>query len=391
MVAVDAAGVDGRTGIAVGLLGPVGLAVDGRPVELTGLRRRAVLAVLAAANTAVPLDRLADAAWSDTGSPPARNTVQVHVHQLRQLLAPHSELLRHTSAGYRLGDVEVDVRVVEDGLSRARAADRGGDLIGATAAYRDALGRWRGEFCADLTELPYFRAARTFYESLRLDALEAGIAAGLQLGTPGLAVQLGDLVQRHPLRERFWGLLMTALYREGRQGDALAVYRQARAALAEEAGIDPGTALRQLERAILAQAGTTALLRVVVPAGGVATGPVISWLDATGAHRTRALPSSGRLLIGREPAAEVSLNWDGTVSRSHATIEVTAGRATLLDLGSRNGTFLNGERVQAGEPGRPLRPGDLLRCGDTVLGVGGAAPGLRSVPVSEDTRPAEFS
>jgi pSer/pThr/pTyr-binding forkhead associated (FHA) protein len=116
---------------------------------------------------------------------------------------------------------------------------------------------------------------------------------------------------------------------------------------------------------------------------------VLSWLDGAGTHRTRALPRSGRLQIGRDQAADVALSWDGTVSRSHATIVVTAGRAALVDLASRNGTFINGERVEADEVGRPLRPGDLLRCGDTVLAVGGAQATPGSVSIQEDTLNAE--
>ena len=139
--------------VAVGLLGPVTLAVDGRSVPLAGLRRRAIVAVLAAARAAVPLDRPADAVWSDTGRPPARNTVEVHVHQLRQLLGPHSTALRHTPAGYRLADVQVDVHVAEAGLRAARTGERAADLVGAAAAYSAVLARWRGEFCADLAEL----------------------------------------------------------------------------------------------------------------------------------------------------------------------------------------------------------------------------------------------
>jgi len=303
-------------------------------------------------------------------------------------LAPHADRLRHTSAGYRLDPVVVDVQVVEEGLRRARAADRGGDLAGAAAGYREALARWRGEFCADLADLPYFHAARALYETVRLDALEAAIAAELRLGVPGLVAELETLVTRHPLRERFWGQLMTALYREGRQADALAVYRRAWAALAEEAGLDPGAALRDLERAILDQAGTTALLRVVVPDGPAATRPTIMWVDSTGAARTRELPRGGRLLIGRDPAADVPLSWDATVSRRHAAVEVVGGGATLADLGSRNGTFLNGERLATAVPGRSLRPGDLLRCGDTVLAVAGPA-GARARSFAEDTHTAE--
>lgn len=365
--------------LAIGVLGPVTCTVDGDPVPLAGLRRRALVAVLATARTAVPHDRLAAAVWSDTGEPPSRNTVQVHVHQLRQALGPYSPALRHTSAGYRLDGPEIDVTAAEGALRRARAADQARDDRGAATAYREVLARFRGAFCADLTELEYFRAARTFYDTLRLDAHEAALAAELRLRTPGLVGELEQLVARHPLREGLWGSLMIALYREGRQADALAAYRRARAALVDEAGLDPGVLLRDLERAILAQAGTTAVLALVAPAG--ARRPGLTWLDGTGTVRRRDLPAEGALRIGRDPTAEIALTWDGTVSRAHAEIRVRGGAATVADLGSRHGVHLDGERVTES---RPLRVGDLLRCGDTVLAVTG--PGVADVPVTDETR-----
>jgi SARP family transcriptional regulator, regulator of embCAB operon len=367
--------------LAIGVLGPVTCAVDGEPVPLAGLRRRALVAVLATARTAVPHDRLAAAVWSDTGEPPSRNTVQVHVHQLRQALGPHSPALRHTPGGYRLDgpEIETDVAAAEAALRRARAADQARDDRGAATAYREVLARFRGAFCADLAELEYFRPARTLYATLRLDAHEAALAAELRLRTPGLVGELEELVARHPLREGLWGSLMIALYREGRQADALTAYRRARAALADEVGLDPGSLLRDLERAILAQAGTTAVLAVVTPAG--ARRPGLTWLDGSGTVRRRDLPAEGVLRIGRDPTAEIALTWDGTVSRTHAEIRVRGGTATVADVGSRHGVHLDGERVAES---RPLRVGDLLRCGDTVLAVTG--PGVADVPVTDETR-----
>jgi DNA-binding SARP family transcriptional activator len=367
--------------IEVGLLGPVTLSVDGRGIALAGTRRRALVAVLAASRSPVPFDRLTDAVWSDGAAPPARNTVQVHVHQLRQAIAPRSPALRHTPAGYRLDDAVVDVRLVEDGLRAARAAERAGDLVGASSSLRAALGRFRGEFCADLPEHAYFRAARTFYETLRLDAHEAAVAVDLRLGRGGLVGELEGLLERHPLRERLWGQLMVALYRDGRQADALATFRRARAVLAEEAGVDPGRALRRIERAVLDQAGTASLLHLVAPAGAAPGRPVLTWLDGTGTARTLRLPLDGRLEIGRDPAAEVPLTWDAAASRRHAEIVVEAGRAVVVDHGSRNGTFHNGERL--GSAARELRPGDLLRCGATMLLLSAAVIGRAADPAAD--------
>jgi SARP family transcriptional regulator, regulator of embCAB operon len=354
-------------GLDVGLLGPVVLTVDGEPVVLAGARQRALLAVLAAAaGTAVPADRLSEAVWSDTGQPATRSTLHVHVHQLRRALGRHADAVQHGPAGYRLVATS-DVQAVEDGLRRARAANRAGDAAAAIAGYRSALARWRGEFCADLPDHEYFHAARTVYETVRLDAMEAVLAAELHLRTPGLVPELEDLVQRYPLRERLWGHLMVALYRDGRQADALAAFRRARHVLSAELGLDPGSALRELEQAILGQAATSQLLRVVAPQPAGTGRPALTWLDAAGAVRRRELPVAGELVIGRAEAADVSLSGDAAVSRRHAAVRVAGGGdVTVVDLGSRNGTFLNGAKL--GPPdSTPVRSGDLLRCGDTVL------------------------
>jgi SARP family transcriptional regulator, regulator of embCAB operon len=370
--------------VVIGLLGAVTLAVDRRPVAIGGLRSRAVLAALAATpGVPIPTERLAEVVWSDTGHPASRSTLLVHVHQARKLLGEHGGALRHTPAGYVLDGVRVDIRDADDGLRRARAAEQAGDVDGASASYRAALALWRGEYCADLADHEHFAGARPVYESLRLDALEAAIGVDLQRGAPGLAVEIGALVERHPLRERLWGHLMVALHRDGRQAEALGAYRRARAVLADEVGLDPGAALRRLERAILDQAGTMELLRVAAP-GATRPGrqPVLTWLDPSGAARIRELPAAGTLVIGRVDAADIALAWDAAVSRRHAAI-VVGGRGEVLveDLDSRNGTFLNGVRL--GRPRRPLRPGDVLRCGDTALTIGGVVA-RGPVPAAHD-------
>ena len=361
-------------GLGVGLLGPVVLTVDGDAVALAGARQRALVAALtAAAGTAVSADRLAEAVWSDTGQPAARSTLHVHVHQVRRALGRQGAALQHGPAGYRLVAAS-DVQAVEDGLRRARAADRAGDAAAAAAGYRSALARWRGEFCADLPDHGYFVAARTVYETVRLDATEAAIAVELRLGTPGLVPELEDLVLRHPLRERFWGHLMVALYRDGRQADALAAFRRARQVLSTELGLDPGSALRELEQAILGQAATSQLLRVVAPQPAGAGRPALTWLDAAGAVRRRELPGAGELVIGRAEDADVSLSGDAAVSRRHAAVRVAVGGVVVIvDLGSRNGTFLNGAKLGLSDS-TPARSGDLVRCGDTVLAFTTPAP-----------------
>ncbi|WP_181776545.1 AfsR/SARP family transcriptional regulator, partial [Amycolatopsis pittospori] len=237
--------------VEVRLLGPVELIVDGLTATPGGPRPRAVLAVLAASGGApVSAGKLAESVYSDTGKPASRTTVQVHVHNLRQTLGTHGESLRHGPAGYQLLGVHADIRRAEDEIGRARAAEQARDTGGAAAGYRRALALWRGPFCADLPDHAALDPARNLYAEMRWEALEARIAADLRAGgVPGLVRELEELVADHPLRERFWGQLMVALYQEGRQAEALERFRQARRVLAEEAGVDPGPALRELERA----------------------------------------------------------------------------------------------------------------------------------------------
>ena len=373
---------DGRMKVQVRLLGPVELIVDGATVTPSGVRPRAVLAVLAASGgLPVSAERLTEAVYSDTGRPASRTTVQVHVHTARQALGEHRGALRHTHAGYLLSGPDVDIRRAEDALGQARSADQAGDHLGAAASYRRGLALWRGAFCADLPDHTALDPARNLYAELRQEALEARIAADLRADdAPGLVRELEKLVVDNPLRERQWGQLMVALYRDGRQADALATFRQARRILAEEAGLDPGPALRELERAILAHAGISTLLPIVAPVAGTPGRSRLTWVDSDGRVRHRELPGSGRLVVGRDPAADVAILHDPAVSRAHAAIVVDGGRPAAVDLGSRNGTFRNGERI--GADAVPLRPGDLLRCGGTVIAM---ASGMRSVAAVDGT------
>ena len=236
------------------LLGPVSMSLDGEPIALGGQKRRALLAVLLLdANRVVSRDRLIDALWGEEPPDTARNTLQVYVSQLRKLLP--EGVLETAPAGYQLvTDAEaVDlfefIRLSEEG----RTALGAGDAARAADTLRAALALWRGAPLADLSWEPFAQSEIVRLEELRLAALEERIDADLALGRHGqLVAELERLVAEQPMRERFRAQLMLALYRSGRQADALAVYQRARRTFVDELGIEPSDSLRRLERAILA-------------------------------------------------------------------------------------------------------------------------------------------
>jgi predicted ATPase len=237
-----------------GLLGPLSVTCDGEPVAIPGQKPRALLAaLLLAPNQVVSRDRLIDALWGEDPPDTARNTIQVYISQLRKLLPEGA--LETVPPAYRLVaepdavDLFQFVRLSEEG----RMALAAGDATGAADTLRAALELWRGPPLADLAWEPFALAEIARLDELRLAALEDRIDADLALGRHGqLVAELEALVVEQPLRERLRGQLMLALYRAGRQADALAVYQRARRTLVDELGIEPGASLRKLERAILA-------------------------------------------------------------------------------------------------------------------------------------------
>jgi predicted ATPase/DNA-binding SARP family transcriptional activator len=258
------------------LLGPLSVSCDGAAIPIAGQKPRALLAaLLLEANQIVSRDRLIDAVWGEDPPDTARNTLQVHVSQLRKLLPDGT--IETASSGYRLVvepegvDVFEFVRISEEG----RTALAAGDVAGAAETLRSALALWQGPPLADLAWEPFAHAEIARLEELRLAAIEDRIEADLALGRHGQVVpELERLVLEQPLRERLRGQLMLALYRAGRQADALAVYQRARRTLVDELGIEPSESLRKLERAILAhdpslnapQAGQTSERRLPTPA-----------------------------------------------------------------------------------------------------------------------------
>jgi predicted ATPase/DNA-binding SARP family transcriptional activator len=237
-------------------LGPVQAVRADREVALGGPRQRAVLALLALdAGRVVPAGRLAEEVWR--GRPPlgAAKTLRSYVSRLRSVLAPEVAVVSR-GGGYVLsaGPGQVDVRRFERLVAEGRAVLSGGEAAAAGNRFREALGLWRGPAFADVSEVEPLAREGARLEELRLVAVEGQLEADLTVGLHAeVAGELERLVAEYPLRERLWYLLMLALYRGGRQADALAAYRRARAMLAGELGLEPGSELRDLERAVLRQ------------------------------------------------------------------------------------------------------------------------------------------
>src|SRR5919109_1377724 len=234
------------------ILGPLEVVDRGRAVTLGGLRQRALLALLlTAANHVVSRDRLIDELWGGDEPRNAANALQYHVSQLRKAIAP-SDALVTQEPGYtiRVTPDELDLLRFE----RLREAAKDAPPEDAAKFLRDALDLWRGPPLGDLAHEDFAQAEIRRLDELRVTTLEQRIDAELALGLHAdLVAELEILVREHPLRERFRAQLMLALYRSGRQAEALHGYRTMRRALVDQLGIEPSPSLQQLEQAILRQ------------------------------------------------------------------------------------------------------------------------------------------
>ena len=246
--------------VDISVLGP--LRVEGLqgPVEIRGAKERLLLARLVAANgRLVPASDLIDTLWGDQPPASAAKSIQTFVVRLRNALEPNRAqaptVLLTDGPGYRLAidpgrvDAERFARLATMG-HRALAEGRP-DSAERTLA--EALSLWRGPAYAGFDTAAFARAEAHRLDELRLAVTEDRLACELALGRTGEAVpDLERLVTEHPMRERLWEMLVIALYRAGRQGDALAAYERARAVLADELGVDPGPGLKSAHARVLA-------------------------------------------------------------------------------------------------------------------------------------------
>jgi predicted ATPase/DNA-binding SARP family transcriptional activator len=308
---------DGAGGLRIELLGPVEARVAGRAVALGGQRPRALFAILALmGGRVVTVDRLIDELWGEEPPARARDSLQMHVSRLRKALAEAGAdggRLVSDAGGYRLQvrPGECDVDRWQEALDLARRARADGEPRVARERLEEALGVWRGQALAGVSTNSLLAAERVRLEEERLGAVSEGIELDLELGRHGeLLGQLEALVIAHPLKERLVELQMLALYRCGRQADALAAFHAARGRFVEELGIEPAEPLRQLHEDVLKHAAEL-------------SPPVETVLDA---HPRPVAPSNRRLPVPP----------NRTIGREHDIVAVAerlrAGRIRLLTL-----------------------------------------------------------
>lgn len=244
------------SGIEFLLLGPLEVRVSGQPVPINGWRQRVVLAVLLLeAGRVVPRERIVTAVWDDDPPPTARTQTQISISKLRARLAELGlpDAIETHDSGYRLRapDGALDLTRFTRLVAAGRAAARAERRVGAAAMLREALGIWRGDAVAGIRSRLVQSVALRLDEE-RIAVTEDCVDLELAVGRHREVVhELRALVTAYPLRERLYSQLMLALYRAGRQAEALEVYREARRVLVEEHGLDPSDSLRELERAIL--------------------------------------------------------------------------------------------------------------------------------------------
>ncbi|WP_121161864.1 BTAD domain-containing putative transcriptional regulator [Micromonospora pisi] len=294
------------------MLGPFEVEVDGGDaVDLGGPRQRAVLALLLSARgEVVSIDRMIDDLWRDEAPPRAIASLQAYVSNLRRLLEPSRErraparLLVTAPPGYaiRVPTEDVDAWRFEGLLAEARSVSVT-DPVQARRLLEAGLGLWRGDAYAEFVGEPWARSEVLRLGELRLVARELLLDVRLRTGSAAEAVPEAEVLTRQaPLREESWRLLALALWRTGRQGDALAALRRARATLVRELGLDPGPALVELEQAILGQR-----LDLLPPvAGTMATVPAVPYDRAVPPPPARpdaersAMAAPDELFVGRE-------------------------------------------------------------------------------------------
>jgi ABC-type transport system substrate-binding protein/DNA-binding SARP family transcriptional activator len=364
----------------------------GAPVDLGGPRQRAVLAVLLArANQPVSTERLVTEVWGVDAPPTATKTAQVYISRLRRTLGDDS--LATTAGGYVLRVASGAVDVDDAELLRERARDAGPREAGTLL--REGLALWRGPAYADLRYEPALQGEIARLDELQLSMLEERVEADLAAGhTADLVPELQTLVREHPLRERLRGSLMLALYRSGRQAEALDVFADGRRLLVDELGLEPGPELRELERAILTQdpaiAGTPRSPRLPARrrAGAlIALGGALLAVAAVGGialvlHRdgsaARLVETPPQALVGLDPSTGDARD---IVPLPSDPVALAAGKRVLwaASADTRMLTRIDRRSLAPMRVAVPLVPSAIAVGSDAVWVGGSGSPGLTAV------------
>jgi predicted ATPase/DNA-binding SARP family transcriptional activator len=324
----------------------------GQPVELRGSKLRTLLAALVLrAGQPVSADRLADLLWGESPPSGSANALQAQVSKLRRLLADAP--VEGRDGGYVLA---IDPELI-DSERFAKLAKTGHEHLNArrsaeaASTLREALALWRGPALEDFAFEEFAQSQRTRLEELRLSAIEDRVDADLALGHhEAVGAELEGLVHEHPLRERLWGQLMVALYRCDRQSDSLRAFQRARDHLADELGLDPGPALRELERQVLSHDASLAAPGASSNGRGPATLSNIHPELSTFVGREADVANILELL---ETRRLVSITGPGGIGKTRIATEVAVhpGRAWrdgtwLVELGVGSGARAVSDALQ---------------------------------------------
>lgn len=319
------------------ILGPLEVIAEGSPIRLGGPKQRATLAILLLnANRVVSVDRLADDLYAGAAPVTAVTQVQRQVSELRKLLGP-AHGIETQPPGYvlRLAPERLDLHRFERLAADASRSLESGDARHAADLLRDALDLWRGPPLADLAYESFAQPAIVRLEELRLAAVEQRVDAELALGAHTQVIaELEQLVREHPLQERLAEQLMVALYRSGRQAEALDVYRSTRKRLVELLGLEPTEALQALERAILAHEPALEPVRSAPATAAVAVLAVVSGADRLDALLAVAEPLG--LLPGQELIVACLVADEGELELEAAAV---SRRRTSLTAPTRAAVF----------------------------------------------------
>jgi YVTN family beta-propeller protein len=337
------------------LLGPLEVWEDGRPLSLGGTKQRALLAILLLrANEVVSRDVLIDELWGEQPPASAPHSVEAYVSRLRKTL--HADragepILVTRPPGYmlRVDFEKLDLHRYERLLEEGRRALATHAPDHALQKLSDALSLWRGPPLGDLAFEPFAQVEVERLEELRLAGLEERIEAELGLGrNAALVPELQALVVQHPLRERLRGQLMLALYRSGRQAEALQVYREARAYFVEELGLEPGPSLRTIEQAILRQ---EAVLDVPQPDAGAVAVAVES--PSPSSSPLEKTPITPELIHARRRVPVIGLVAAAIAITAAVAIPLVV-RDSDVRLAHAQGNALGSVSTRGGELGRSV-------------------------------------